>query len=346
MTLFITGAAGFIGSSFLRVAKKNNLFSKIVILDALTYAGRLENIEQIVNDKDVIFEKVDIRDFETVANLFNKYTPHAVAHFAAESHVDNSISGPRIFVETNVLGTLNLLEASRSVFQKGNEDFQKKFRFLHVSTDEVFGQLGDTGFFNEKTAYEPSSPYSSSKAASDHLVRAWQHTYKLPTIVTNCSNNYGPRQFPEKLIPRIILNCLSEKALPVYGQGLNIRDWIYVDDHSEGVWLALTKGTIGDTYCLGGNSERKNIDVVKTICKILDRKRPRKSGESYEKLITFVEDRKGHDFRYAIDDSHAIKTLGYTRRFKTFEDGLESTINWYLENSTWIDAVAGTSSKK
>ena len=243
------------------------------------------------------------------------------------------------------MGTLNLLESSRALFQKSDADFQNKFRFVHVSTDEVFGQLGETGFFNEKTSYDPSSPYSSSKAASDHLVRAWQHTYKLPTIVTNCSNNYGPRQFPEKLIPRIILNCLSEKTLPVYGQGLNIRDWIYVDDHSEGVWLALTKGIVGDTYCLGGNAERKNIDVVKTICKILDQKRPRKNGESYEKLIAFVEDRKGHDFRYAIDDSHAIKTLGYKRRFKTFEEGLESTVNWYLENTEWIAAISLGSAK-
>ena len=240
---------------------------------------------------------------------------------------------------------MNLLEASRALFQAGDSAYQNQFRFVHVSTDEVFGQLGETGYFNEKTSYEPSSPYSSSKAGSDHLVRAWQHTYKLPTIVTNCSNNYGPRQFPEKLIPRMILNCLSEKALPIYGQGINVRDWIYVDDHAEGVWLALTKGTIRDTYCLGGNSERKNIDVVKTICKILDQKKPRKNGESYEKLIQFVEDRKGHDFRYAIDDSHAIKTLGYTRRFKTFEEGLESTINWYLENQQWIDAVSTTAVK-
>ncbi len=340
MTLFVTGAAGFIGSSFLRIAQKHNLFEKIVVLDALTYAGRMENIEQLVDGQSIIFEKVDIRDFDTVLKIFNQYKPHAIAHFAAESHVENSISGPRIFIETNVLGTLNLLEASRAVFQAGNSAYQEKFRFLHVSTDEVFGQLGDTGYFDEKTSYEPSSPYSSSKAGSDHLVRAWQHTYKLPTIVTNCSNNYGHRQFPEKLIPRMILNCLAEKALPVYGQGVNVRDWIYVDDHSEGIWLALTKGTIGDTYCLGGNSERKNIDVVKTVCKILDQKRPRKNGESYEKLIQFVEDRKGHDFRYAIDDSHAIKTLGYTRRFKTFEEGLESTINWYLENPQWIDAVS------
>jgi dTDP-glucose 4,6-dehydratase len=341
MILFITGAAGFIGSSFLRVAKNHKTFSKIVVLDALTYAGRMENIDQIIDHKEIIFEKVDIRNFDQVSNIFDKYNPTAVAHFAAESHVDNSISGPRIFIETNVLGTLNVLEASRATFQKSNSEFQNKFRFVHVSTDEVFGQLGDTGFFNEQTPYQPSSPYSASKAGSDHLARAWWHTYKLPTIVTNCSNNYGPRQFPEKLIPRIILNCLSEKKLPVYGQGINVRDWIYVDDHSEGVWLALTKGLPGETYCLGGNSERKNIDVVKTICKILNEKRPRSNGEGYENLIEFVEDRKGHDFRYAIDDMHAIKKLGYTRRFKTFEEGLESTINWYLENTKWVSDVSG-----
>ena len=338
MTLFITGAAGFIGSSFLRVAKKHNTFAKIVVLDCLTYAGRIENIEDVI-DADIIFEKTDIRDFEAVNKLFQQHKPTAVAHFAAESHVDNSISGPRIFIETNVLGTLNLLEASRNLIT-GSKDLLEKFRFVHVSTDEVFGQLGETGYFNEQTAYQPSSPYSASKAGSDHLARAWHHTYKLPTIVTNCSNNYGPRQFPEKLIPRILLNCLAEKALPVYGQGINIRDWIYVDDHSEGVWLALTTGKPGQTYCLGGKSERKNIDVVKAICTILDKKRPRKNGEKYEKLIQFVEDRKGHDFRYAIDDSFAEKTLGYKRRFATFEQGLESTINWYLENTAWVNSIS------
>jgi dTDP-glucose 4,6-dehydratase len=339
MTLFVTGAAGFIGSSFLRVAKNHNKFEKIVVLDSLTYAGRIENIEQIIDNKKYFFEKIDIRNFEEVNRVFIQYQPSAVVHFAAESHVDNSISGPRVFIETNIVGTLNLLEASRSIFQKPETPFQNQFKFIHVSTDEVFGQLGDTGYFNEQTAYQPSSPYSASKAGSDHLARAWHHTYKLPTIITNCSNNYGPRQFPEKLIPRIILNCLSEKPLPVYGQGLNVRDWIYVDDHAEGVWLALTQGTAGDTYCLGGNSERKNIDVVKTICQILDQKKPRKNGEKYEKLIQFVEDRKGHDFRYAIDDSYATKKLGYTRRFKTFEDGLESTINWYLENTEWVSQI-------
>lgn len=345
MTLFITGAAGFIGSSFLRISKNHNQYSKIVVLDALTYAGRMENIEGLVDNKNIFFEKVDIRDFDQVTTVFKKYQPDSVVNFAAESHVDNSISGPRVFIETNVIGTLNLLEASRALFHAADTSCQSKFRFVHVSTDEVFGQLGDTGFFNEKTAYDPSSPYSASKAGSDHLARAWNHTYKLPTIVTNCSNNYGPRQFPEKLIPRMILNCLEGKKLPVYGKGVNVRDWIYVDDHSEGIYLALTKGTPGETYCLGGNSERKNIDVVKTICAILDKKRPKAGGGSYESLIEFVEDRKGHDFRYAIDDSHAMNTLGYKRRFKTFEEGLEATINWYLENNQWIQDISNNGKK-
>ncbi len=334
MTLLITGAAGFIGSSFLRVALKHNLHNKIVIVDSLTYAGRLENFEDLVDSKNVFFEKCDIRQFDQLQQIFHKYQPTAIVHLAAESHVDNSISGPRVFIETNVLGTFNMLECSRQIFTTLNDIEKSKFKFVHISTDEVFGQLGETGRFSETTPYDPSSPYSSSKAGSDHLVRAWHHTYKVPTIVTNCSNNYGPRQFPEKLIPRMILNALREEKLPVYGQGMNVRDWIYVDDHAEGVWLALTCGRAGDTYCFGGNSERKNIDVVKAICKILDRKKPRSNGRSYDDLIEFVEDRIGHDFRYAIDDTYAQKVLGYNRRFKTFEEGLEHTIDWYLEYNT------------
>lgn len=343
MTLLITGAAGFIGSSFLRLANeklKKKFYDKIVIVDCLTYAGRMENLEGLIDSKQVFFEKVDLRDFTSLHRVFKRYQPNHIVHFAAESHVDNSISGPRIFIETNVLGTFNLLECSREQFNNLFENEKNQFRFLHVSTDEVFGELGDTGYFSETTAYRPNSPYSSSKAASDHLVRAWHETYKLPTIITNCSNNYGPRQFPEKLIPRMILNALQEKNLPVYGKGLNVRDWIYVDDHSGGVMLALERGMPGETYCLGGNSERKNIEVVHALCEILDRKVPRKNKESYKKLITFVEDRKGHDFRYAIDDTKAQKDLGYTRRFETFEEGLESTINWYLENKTWIAAIS------
>jgi dTDP-glucose 4,6-dehydratase len=293
----------------------------------------------LVDGEKVIFEKTDIRDFASVQSVFKKYQPSSVVHLAAESHVDNSISGPRIFIETNVIGTFNLLECSRQIYLDLSSEDKSKFKFVHVSTDEVFGELGNEGKFSETTAYDPSSPYSASKAGSDHLVRAWFRTYGLPCVITNCSNNYGPRQFPEKLIPRMILNALSEKELPVYGKGENIRDWIYVDDHANGVWLALTKGAAGDTYCFGGNSERKNIDVVERICEILDKKRPRAIQKSYKDLIRFVEDRKGHDFRYAIDDSYAKKTLNYTRQFDTFESGLESTINWYLENNEWIKQI-------
>lgn len=341
MNLVITGAAGFIGSSFLRTALKHNHYDKVIIVDSLSYAGRKENFLDFIDNKKVFFEKIDIRNFNEVQVVFDKYEPQAVVHLAAESHVDNSISGPRIFIETNIIGTFNLLECSRAVFNKLTDEKKKLFKFVHVSTDEVFGELGETGKFSETTPYDPSSPYSASKAGSDHLVRAWSRTYGLPCVVTNCSNNYGPRQFPEKLIPRMILNALSEKSLPVYGEGKNIRDWIYVDDHAEGVWLALTKGKAGETYCLGGNSERKNIDVVNRICEILDKKKPRVDNKSYKELITFVEDRKGHDFRYAIDDSFAQKTLGYKRRFNTFEEGLESTIDWYLENMKWAQQIQG-----
>lgn len=339
MNLIITGAAGFIGSSFLRVAIQHARYDKIIIIDSLTYAGREENFLNLVDGQKVFFEKVDIRQFAAVQAVFKKYKPNAVVHLAAESHVDNSISGPAVFIETNVTGTFNLLESAREVYNGLSDADKKTFKFVHVSTDEVFGELGDTGKFSEETAYDPSSPYSASKACSDHLVRAWTRTYGLPCVITNCSNNYGPRQFPEKLIPRMILNALAGKPLPIYGKGENIRDWIYVDDHSEGVWLALVKGTSGDTYCLGGNSERKNIDVVARICEIMDSKRPKSDGKSYKDLITYVEDRKGHDFRYAIDDSYAQKQLGYTRRFDTFEAGLESTVNWYLENINWVNSV-------
>lgn len=341
MNLFITGAAGFIGSSFLRSAIQHNKYAKIIVIDSLTYAGREENFISLVDNQKIFYEKIDIRDFASLRKVFQKYRPTGVAHFAAESHVDNSISGPRIFVETNVLGTFNLLECAREIFASLNEAEKKGFKFVHVSTDEVFGELGDTGKFSETTPYSPSSPYSSSKAASDHLVRAWTRTYGLPCVVTNCSNNYGPRQFPEKLIPRMILSALEGKPLPVYGKGLNVRDWIYVDDHTEGVWLALMNGQPGETYCLGGNSERRNIDVVKLICEILDRKKPRADKKSYSELITFVEDRKGHDFRYAIDDTYAQRTLGYKRRFATFEEGLEATVNWYLENVRWVEQIRG-----
>lgn len=341
-TVFITGAAGFIGSSLLKEALKKKY--KCIIIDKLTYAGRLENIEDSLeeNPDQVHFEKVDICDFPKIQNLFKKYQPDGMIHLAAESHVDNSISGPRVFVETNIMGTFNLLEASREYLVSHPHS---EFRFLHVSTDEVFGELGETGFFSESTPYHPHSPYSASKASSDHLVRAWNRTYGLPVVITNCSNNYGPRQFPEKLIPKTILNAISDQAIPVYGKGLNVRDWIHVDDHSRGVLLAFEKGQTGETYCLGGRSERRNIDVVNAICEILDQKRPRKDGQSYKKLIQFVEDRLGHDTRYAIDDNKAQKDLGFIRDYQVFEKGLSSTIDWYLNNTNWVQSLAGTVAK-
>lgn len=337
-TILITGAAGFIGSSFLRQCLKKNY--TCVVVDKLTYAGRIENIDGLIDNQKCFFEKVDICDFQSIQSLFEKHSPMGVVHLAAESHVDNSISGPKVFIETNIIGTFNLLESARSYFQKLSFEQQKLFRFLHVSTDEVFGELGPEGKFSESTPYHPHSPYSSSKAASDHLVRAWGRTYGLPVIVTNCSNNYGPRQFPEKLIPKTVLNALQLKSIPVYGKGENVRDWIHVDDHAAGVLLAYEKGYNGDTYCLGGNSERQNIQVVKSICQILDRKKPRQDGKSYQELITFVADRLGHDARYAIDDSLAVRTLGFERKFTAFESGLEATIDWYLENSQWIKSIS------
>lgn len=335
-TLIVTGAAGFIGSQFIRILDKNRY--DVVIVDALTYAGRLINIESELN-QNCVFEKGLIQDEKFVSNLFLKYQPDGIINFAAESHVDNSILGPKIFIETNILGTFTLLECARKFTSDIPENERDKFRFLHVSTDEVFGELDKLDSkFNETTNYAPNSPYSASKAASDLLARAWNKTYSLPVIITNCSNNYGPRQFPEKLIPRIIVSALAGKELPVYGLGENIRDWIHVEDHCRGVLLAYENGIVGQSYCFGGNSERRNIDVVNSICKQLDRIKPRKTG-SYLEQIRFVTDRLGHDFRYAIDDSKAIKELNFVRRFNSFEEGLESTIHWYLNNELWLNSI-------
>lgn len=337
MRLVVTGGAGFIGSAFVREATQAG--HEIVILDALTYAGHMENIDDVLKPGKIDFIKSDIKNFDDSLATFQKYQIDGVVNFAAESHVDNSISGPRAFIETNVMGTFALLEASRSYFQKLDSTKKTNFRYVQVSTDEVYGSLGDTGKFHEKLPYQPNSPYSASKAASDHLVRAWFHTYHLPTITTNCSNNYGPRQFPEKLIPVMITKCLAGEKLPVYGTGGNVRDWIHVEDHSRGVLLALTKGTPGETYCFGGNSERNNLQVVTTICTILDEIRPRSDKKSYKEQISFVQDRAGHDWRYAIDDTKAQKELGFTRNYKQFEDGLRATVVWYLENLGWVDKV-------
>lgn len=330
--LLVTGAAGFIGSNFVKIAIDNDY--KVTVLDALTYAGHRANLSSFEGMTDFEFIHGRIEDSVLLNQLFSKNDFNAVLNFAAESHVDNSITGPRDFITTNIVGTFELLEVSRRFWSKGQKE---NFRFLHVSTDEVFGALGDEGKFSELTPYAPNSPYSASKAGSDLLVRAWHHTYGMPTITTNCSNNYGPQQFPEKLIPRMITQALRGESLPVYGQGTNIRDWIHVEDHCRGILLTLEKGRVGESYCFGGSSERKNIDVVNRICEILDRKKPAK--ESYKKQIKFVEDRLGHDFRYAIDDSKAKKELGYKLNFSSFEEGLEKTIEWYLENEKWLNSI-------
>jgi dTDP-glucose 4,6-dehydratase len=338
MKLLVTGAAGFIGSSFVREALNQD--HKIYVLDILTYAGHIENIDELIEKKQIQFIKEDICNFESNLKILTEYQIDGVVNFAAESHVDNSIHGPKDFIQTNIMGTFALLEASRSYWNTLSESTRTNFRFLQVSTDEVFGSLGDTGKFSETTSYQPNSPYSASKAAADHLVRAWHHTYKLPTITTNCSNNYGPRQFPEKLIPLMINHALTGKALPVYGNGSNIRDWIHVEDHAAGVLLALTKGKPGSTYCFGGNSERNNLHVVQTLCKMLDRLQARADKKSYAEQISFVTDRAGHDWRYAIDDSLAQKELGFNRKYRNFEEGLEQTIKWYLANQGWVKKVS------
>jgi dTDP-glucose 4,6-dehydratase len=335
--LLVTGGAGFIGSNFVEIALVKGY--RITMLDALTYAGHRANFSSALQSQEFSFVHGRIEDSDLVRKLFAENQFDGVIHFAAESHVDNSITGPRQFLVTNIMGTFELLEGARAYWKALPEERKSKFRFLHVSTDEVFGSLGETGKFSEETSYAPNSPYSSSKAGSDHLVRAWFHTYGLPTIITNCSNNYGPRQFPEKLIPRMITQALREEPLPVYGKGANIRDWIHVQDHCAGVLLAFENGKAGESYCFGGNSERNNLDVVTKICGILDRMAPRKNGQAHSQGIRFVEDRLGHDFRYAIDDNKAARELGFKRRYPQFEDGLEQTVGWYLDNQAWLQAI-------
>jgi dTDP-glucose 4,6-dehydratase len=327
--LLVTGGAGFIGSNFVQSTIAAN-GEPVVNLDKLTYAGSLRNLEPLRDDKRHVFVKGDICDRELVRELLKKHKPRAIVHFAAESHVDRSIAGPAPFIDTNVVGTFTLLEEVRNS--------EREIRFLHVSTDEVYGSLGpDDPAFTESTPYAPNSPYAASKAAADHLVRAYHHTYGLPTLTTNCSNNYGPYQFPEKLIPLMIANALAGKPLPVYGDGKNVRDWLYVLDHCEAVRLVLERGRVGEAYNIGGGAERANIDVVQTICALLDEAQPRKSGK-YAELISYVKDRLGHDRRYAMDATKIGRELGWRAR-ESFESGLAKTVRWYVENRAWAAAA-------
>lgn len=354
MKILVTGGAGFIGSAVIRHII-NNTSDEVINVDKLTYAGNLESLDSIVNSSRYHFEKIDICSQTAIEELFNKYQPDVVMHLAAESHVDRSIDGPAEFIQTNVIGTFTLLETARKYWNGLPPSKKEAFRFHHISTDEVYGDLnGPEDLFTEDTSYAPSSPYSASKASSDHLVRAWQRTFGLPTIITNCSNNYGPYHFPEKLIPLVILNALEGKALPVYGNGQQVRDWLYVEDHARALYLVATQGEIGETYNIGGHNEKANIDVVKNICQLLEELLPSysnadfiaRNGElesetrptKYEDLITYVKDRPGHDVRYAIDASKIERELGWKPQ-ETFESGIRKTVEWYLNNKTWWNHV-------
>lgn len=331
--VFVTGGAGFIGSCLARHLIAESDYD-VLVYDKLTYAATLTSLDPIAENPRFKFIQGDICDKDMVSKAITVFDPDLIVHLAAESHVDRSIDGPQAFIETNVVGTLVMLQAALAHWTSLPRERSEHFRFHHVSTDEVFGSLGDTGYFNEETAYDPRSPYSASKAGSDHLVRAWHHTYGLPITVTNCSNNYGPYHFPEKLIPLVILRALHGEELPVYGRGENIRDWLYVEDHARAIRLVFEKGISGSTYTVGGKSERKNIDVVNSICSILDRIKPRADGKSYAEQIRFVADRPGHDHRYAIDGTKIERELGWSPRV-SFEQGLEATIRWYLANESW-----------
>lgn len=332
----VTGGAGFIGGNFVLDAVRKGI--KVVNLDALTYAGNLDTLSSLDGDPNHVFVQGDIGDAALLKRLLAEHRPQAVINFAAESHVDRSIEGPAAFVQTNVVGTLSLLEQVRDYWKQLDAPARDAFRFLHVSTDEVYGSLGDTGKFTETTAYAPNSPYSASKAASDHLVRAFHHTYGLPVLTTNCSNNYGPFQFPEKLIPLIIAKALAGEPLPVYGDGLNVRDWLFVGDHCAAISCVLEAGRIGETYNVGGDAERANIVVVKTICALLDARRPLADGRARESLIAYVADRPGHDRRYAIDADKLKGELGWSPTV-TFEQGIARTVDWYLDNQAWVQRV-------
>jgi dTDP-glucose 4,6-dehydratase len=336
MKILVTGGAGFIGSALVRYLV-NNTDHTVINLDKLTYAGHLESLQSVSEYERYHFEKADIVDREALQKVFEKYQPDAVMHLAAESHVDRSIDGSAEFIRTNVVGTHTLLELCKNYYDELPKDQRKAFRFLHVSTDEVYGELGENGFFTESTAYDPRSPYSASKASSDHLVRAWYHTYGFPALITNCSNNYGPYQFPEKLIPVVILKALQGEDIPVYGDGKNVRDWLYVVDHVRALLTVLEKGEVGQTYNIGGHNEKQNIEVVETICTILDEIKPKKKAR-YDTQISFVTDRPGHDWRYAIDASKIDKELGWTPE-ETFDSGIRKTVNWYLDNIGWCEAV-------
>ena len=332
LKVIVTGGAGFIGSALIRYLIRETDV-EVMNLDKLTYAGNPASLREVEDSPRYHFTRADICDGAAVKKLFREFSPDAIMHLAAESHVDRSIDGPLEFVRTNVLGTATLLDAALEYWKTLPEDKKQAFRFQHISTDEVYGSLGATGLFTEKTPYDPRSPYSASKASSDHMVRAWHHTFGLPVLLSNCSNNYGPYHFPEKLIPLVILNALDGKPLPIYGKGENIRDWLFVEDHARALWLIDRKGKVGETYNIGGRNERTNLQVVQAICRILDKLRPKASG-SYADQITFVTDRPGHDLRYAIDADKLRNELGWEPR-EDFDSGLELTVRWYLENDWW-----------
>lgn len=344
LTLLVTGGAGFIGSNFIHIALAKDAI-QIINLDNLTYAGNLDSLCDVENDHRYTFIHGDICDQLLVEKVFAEYKPDAIVHFAAESHVDRSIDDPASFIQTNINGTFVLLEGARKYWNELEEEAKNRFRFLHVSTDEVYGSLGETGYFTEETTYAPNSPYSASKASADHLVRAYYHTYGLPTLMTNCSNNYGPYHFPEKLIPLMILNALEGKLLPVYGTGQNIRDWLYVEDHCQAILKVLKEGVTGEKYNIGGHNEKTNMSIVYTLCDVLDDKSPRADGVSYREQITFVKDRPGHDKRYAIDASKIQKELGWIPQ-ETFETGIIKTVEWYLQNAEWCKRVTDGSYRR
>nr|WP_309577945.1 dTDP-glucose 4,6-dehydratase [Moraxella osloensis] len=336
--ILVTGGAGFIGSAVIRYLI-NETNSNVLNIDKLTYAGNLESLASVNDNPHYQFLHADICDKSAMTKAFQDFQPNIVMHLAAESHVDRSIDGPMDFIQTNIIGTYNLLEVARNYWQNLTEDKKSRFKFHHISTDEVYGDLeGTDDLFTEETSYSPSSPYSASKASSDHLVRAWYRTYGLPIVITNCSNNYGPYHFPEKLIPLVILNALDGKPLPVYGDGKQIRDWLYVEDHARALYLVATTAKVGETYNIGGHNEKQNIDVVKTICTILDNIKPRTDGQSYTQQITFVKDRPGHDLRYAIDASKIQQELNWQPQ-ETFESGIQKTVEWYLSNQDWVNHV-------